>query len=404
MFAGQDRVKRVMSNNRFCKLNQYLHLSHNHTEVPRGEKGHNPVQKVLPLLDIMKVSCRTSYDLDRDLFIDEAMVCSKGQKHRRRSNSKKFAQWGFKVWTLAESKSGYIADFEVLRRKQGSGCYVQGVGFAIIDTFSKAYYNQHRHLYFDKFFSSVELLDHLSAHNTYACCTILSTRKGLPKKIKSPGELKRGESVMMQRGILVATVWRDKEDIHLISTNCQPTVTTVQRRIRKEKRDMPCPTAITMYNTCMQCVDAEEQPWLYERVGRHGKRSWHSFIWYMVGTAVNNAYILYKSSHQQLQPKNAKPLSHVDFRMRLLDQLIGGFTCRKNSSRVSTEPPVLEESTLPGHVLIHADKRRLCVNCVKLGRKTAKGHGKRTAYKCRICKVNLCKDGCLVEYHTKLMR
>ena len=403
-FAGQEQVIQVMSHNRFLMLNKYLHLSYNNTDVPPGGKGYNPFYKVLPLLDIMKISCHNSYDLDRDLYIDEAMVCFKGHKHVKVSHSATVAQRGLQVWTLVESKSGYIADFEVFDGKQGAYRYAQGVGFAIVDALGNAYYNQHRHLYFDKFLSSIELMDHLSAQNTYACCTITAKGKGLPRQIKSPGELEQGEAIMTQRGNLVAMVWRYKKDIRLLSTNCQPTMTTVQRYIYKNKRDMPCPTALTMYNACMRSVDGEEQPWSHDRVGRDVKQSWRAFMWYMVGIAVNNAYILYKSSYEQLQPKKSKPRSHFDFRMKLLDQLIGGFTSRKKSSRMATEPPVIEESTLTGHVLIHANKSRVCVNCVKLGRKTPRGLGKRSRFKCKICNVNLCKDGCLEEYHTSLMR
>ena len=132
-FAGQEQVIQVMSHNRFLMLNKYLHLSYNNTDVSPGGKGYNPFYKVLPLLDIMKVSCHKSYDLDRDLYIDEAMVCFKGHKHIKVSHSTTVAQRGLQVWTLVESKSGYIADFEVFDGKQGADRYAQGVGFAIVD-------------------------------------------------------------------------------------------------------------------------------------------------------------------------------------------------------------------------------------------------------------------------------
>ena len=281
-----------------------------------------PLHEVLPLLDIMKLSCHKSYDLDRDLCINEAMVTFRGCEFIRRTRTNKHTQNGFKVYTLAESKSGYIANFMVLDGKEDDCRYAQDVGFAIVDSLSNAYYKQHRHLYFDKLLSFIRLLENLSAKDTYACCTIAAKRKGLPWDIKSPDELEQGESAMMQRGNMIATVWYGRDYVRLVSTNCQPTMITVQRG----GGNVTYLTPITMYNSCMLSV-AEGKPWLHDFVGKASNKSLSAFLWYMIGIAVNNAYILYKSSHQLLpQQQNGDQLSDVDFRLELLDQLIGGFT------------------------------------------------------------------------------
>ena len=245
------RVKFYWSTNKFLgKLFifiRYLHVNDKEQQVPYGQQGYNPIHKVQPLVDIMKASFSSSYDLDRDLAIDEAIVDFKGRSHLKMYLPSKPVKWGFKVWTLAESKSGYVADFNIYTGKHAAPS-AHGLGYDVIDGLGRAHYGQFRHLYFDKFFSSIHLMDHLLANNTYACGMIRANRRGLPQEIKTPGKMKQGDAIMQQRNHLVATVWHDKKDIRMVSTNCQPAMTTVPRRVNRVVQDIPCPVAVTNYN------------------------------------------------------------------------------------------------------------------------------------------------------------
>ena len=65
---------------------------------------------------------------------------------------------------------------------------------------SRRYHYQFRHLYFDNFFSSVNLLEDLLAMNVYVCATIKKNHAQLPQMIKTSGRLQRGQGVMSQKG------------------------------------------------------------------------------------------------------------------------------------------------------------------------------------------------------------
>ena len=57
------------------------------------------------------------------------------------------------------------------------------------------YLYQYRHLYFDNFFTSVQLFRDLEVQHTYACGTVRANWVGLPEEIRYPQRLQRGESI-----------------------------------------------------------------------------------------------------------------------------------------------------------------------------------------------------------------
>jgi hypothetical protein len=57
----------------------------------------------------------------------------------------------------------------------------------------------------------------------YCCGTVRLNRRGMPEAIKAAKLKKRGQTITMQKGNLVATVWKDKKMVTYSSTNCDPT-------------------------------------------------------------------------------------------------------------------------------------------------------------------------------------
>ena len=109
--------------------------------------------------------------------------------------------------------------------------------------------HQNRHVYFDRYFTSVDLMEYLYQHDTYACGTVMPNRKGLPPAVKKAKLKTRGERIQMQKGPLMSTVWRDKRQIFMLSAN--------QERGADEETGVP--TVVTRYNICMGGVGKSDQ-------------------------------------------------------------------------------------------------------------------------------------------------
>ena len=98
-----DRIYR----DRFEEIIRYLHFVDNSNLPMRGHPSFSRLQKVQPVLTLIKKSMSQAYNLHCQLSIDEAMVPFKG-----RSSMKQYMpiKRGFKIWVIADALNGYFYD------------------------------------------------------------------------------------------------------------------------------------------------------------------------------------------------------------------------------------------------------------------------------------------------------
>ena len=81
-------------------------------------------------------------------------------------------KYGIKVWMAADTKNGYVSNFAVyLGQAENNRRRIHGLGYDVVMTMTEPFLNNYRHIFFDNFFTSTRLLDHLFAQNTYVCGT-----------------------------------------------------------------------------------------------------------------------------------------------------------------------------------------------------------------------------------------
>ena len=322
---------------------------------------------------------------------------------------KKPTKWGIKVWMLAESKTGYVSNFDVYLGKAPPSDQAElGMVTRVVLNISRPFHNSNRHLYFDNFFNSTELLEELLKVGTYGCGTLRANRYPRPYKVgRSCIKLRPGEIKQLQKGNLVATVWFDKRQVAILSTNCQPgEVVTVQRRTKEPPHikdvDIPAPTSI--YNQYMGGVDLSDQMRSYYPSGRPGKKWWRYLLWFLLDVSICNAFILERLSFHAIASKSRRSLLH--FKLELAKQLIGGFSGRKRypgrKRKFASHENAMALSNLPGHQQVRFQgRKRACVHCSNHGQKTPSGRTPETTYGCNRCGVNLCRSSCFLQYHTE---
>ena len=397
LFAGIPGIIKIMTRARFLKLQRYLHLNDNSTIKERCHPEYDSLHKIRPLLSRVQDTIKECYNPGQNLAIDESKVGFMGRSSTKQNLLDKPAKGIFKVWSLADSSNGYVSGMDIYSGRRANPSN-NGLGYDVVTSLMADHMNKYHHCYFDSFFTSVKLLDDLLVANTYACGTIYANRVGLPAEIKTPRYVQRGESIKMQRKGMVAVVWYDKRDIRIISTNSQPTDHTVQRSGRN-LTDVTCPTAILNYQKNIGGVHHSDQLRGYYDIGRNAKKKWKCLMWHLLSICIVNSYIIYKETMQSF---GKRPQNQLQFRQKLINQLIGGFTSRKRDGRRGPDVPAVEEGQFPGHFLVRSTKR-VCRNCSQLGNKTIGGGAKQCAFKCQACDVNLCRGGCLIAFHTRHM-
>ena len=141
------------------------------------------------------------------------------------------------------------------------------------------------------------------------------------------------------------------------------------------------------------------RPGVSHDVGRGGKKFWKYIWWYLVNTALVNAYLLSRVSRLPAPPRRATA-TNLSFRMEVAEQLIGGFSARgqyKGKKRAAGPGVILQEN-LFGHGLEKRGKR-MCVQCKRTGTVTESGAPKRSIHFCTSCDVTLCPDPCFMDFH-----
>ena len=110
---GCDWISSTMSKNRYMAINRFLHLNDNAFAAPRNHPGYDPLHKVRPMIDMLRMVFGAYYNPERELSVDEAMIPFRGRSVFKQYIPSKPTKWGIKVWMICESRSGYCLDFDI---------------------------------------------------------------------------------------------------------------------------------------------------------------------------------------------------------------------------------------------------------------------------------------------------
>ena len=83
-----------------------------HITDPSEENKEDKLRKLRPLLDMMKGTCQLLFQPGRNMAVDERMVKSKARVEIRQFMANKPVRFGYKLWCMCDSATGYTVDFE----------------------------------------------------------------------------------------------------------------------------------------------------------------------------------------------------------------------------------------------------------------------------------------------------
>lgn len=389
-------ISKLMTVNRFGWILSNLHLNDNSVIPVRGSPGYNKLYKLQPYLDKLQNNFKKCFQPSRILSVDESMIKFKGRCSFKQYMPKKPIKRGYKVWILAD-KTGYVLNFEIYTGKKGNSTEKK-LGERVVLSMTEALCGYNHTIYFDNYFTSVDLMEQLKAKNILACGTVNKTRINLPK-FEDDKSLSRGYCDWWCKGELCAIKWKDKRCVYLLSNFHNPeSIITVKRRERDgSTSEITCPVAVADYNSNMNCVDKFDQMKAAYEIDRKSRKWWHRIFFYLLDTCVVNASILYKKLN--LPPKTMK-----QFRREVIDGLISN-----RFIQVSPKPhfPVLHPNkkqklsheirlTSAAHQPQRTTRRR-CALC------STKKKPIRSDWACITCNVALClgKDkDCFQKFHS----
>ena len=266
---------------RFKVLLSCLHVNDNTKAVPRDQPGYNHLHKIRPMINRLHHTWRTCYNPPWEQSIDEAMVGFKGRNAMKQYMPMKPTKRGFKVWCCC-SPNGLMNDCEVYegstgQKREGS------LGTAVVLGLAKYIYDKGHHLFYDNYFSSVDLAQELLSHKTYCCGTARSNRKNYPAALKRV-TLERGQHKSQLVGSVHCIVWKDRRNIDFIQTICHPSKTGIVLRKNKDgtRTAVNCPLAAKLYNEHMGGVDLADCKRQVYTCSRKAKKWWHRLLYFFL--------------------------------------------------------------------------------------------------------------------------
>ena len=224
-FFGQDFVRASGRNRtRFMNILTALHLCDfeldRQNEITKSRKEPcDHLFKLKPIINDLQLACRSHFVPDQNISIDERMVAFKGRIEMKQYIKDKPTKWGFNLWVLASSDTGYTFKFQVYTGKCLTPT-IHGLGYDVVMELMDGHFRQGYHLFCDNFYSSPKLCTDLLHRRCFSTGTIRENRIGFPKNLGYPLSLKseRRTSRWFGDGQTVFVKWKDTKVVCVISS------------------------------------------------------------------------------------------------------------------------------------------------------------------------------------------
>lgn len=317
---GNEMVIQSMRRDRFIEIMKFMHCADNN-EINQNDK----MWKLRPLVDKLKANFLKYFIPTEHINFDESMVKYFGKHSCKQFIRGKPIRFGYKVWCL-NADNGYLIQFDIY---QGSGTttneiYELKFGKAatplvtMLDDLPENVKNLPYQIYIDNLFTGLPLLTYLKQRGYGATGTMRVNRvpSDCPmtdkKKFK---KFERGhiESTIAKDSGVMLVRWNDNAVVTMASTSygVNP-LASVKRYSKSEKKlvnvNQPC--AIKSYNAHMGGTDRMDEDISRHRIGIHGKKWYWPLLTWLIDAAVNNAWVLYKSS--------GRPTTNLNFRRHIV--------------------------------------------------------------------------------------
>ncbi|XP_046974849.1 piggyBac transposable element-derived protein 3-like [Vanessa cardui] len=263
-----SKIADVMTLKKFQSIRRYIHFNDNLKDD--GDRYY----KIRPLVEKVRRNFALNIPEGKRFSIDEMMVPYKGTRagSRKQYVRNKPKKWGFKFFVRA-SPSGLVHDFLIYGGEDTFRLHTftekekgMGLGAKVVIALANSIKQKPCSvIYFDNFFTSIELMHHLrSEYGIFSLGTVRTNRlRGAEKKLPSDKELKKkgrgafAQVVSNEHNIAVVK-WFDNKFVVAVSTyvDAYP-VQNIMRYKKEEKKKalVTCPNLIKHYNGNMGGVD-----------------------------------------------------------------------------------------------------------------------------------------------------
>lgn len=411
-----EAIARNMTRDRFFSIRSNLKVVVD-GDVTAAERNLDKFWKVRPLMNKVKNAC-LSLPREKTVAVDEQMipftgVCAMKQFVRGKPNPE-----GLKNFVCA-APDGLVIDFELY---QGKNTFLEdnyknlGIGPSAVIRLTQTLLPG-THLYFDRYFTTLPLLEHLHQQKMYGTGTIMKSR--IPSAVhltsdKMMSKMGRGasEQLLREDEKIIIVKWYDMKPVLLASTGqgSQP-YDECKRWSKKEAKyiQVPRPNIVSKYNECMGGIDLIDRMISYYRIQARCKKWTVRVILHFFDLAMANSWILYRRDKKRLNTTNRNIQQYLDFKIEFATYLLSdqndffldlprSLSTRANSKGRVDSPKVCDSPTLKRN-RHHFPAIASIKNSVRCKNQDCK---KKTKFFCEACNFFLCitsERNCFKDFH-----
>ena len=397
-------ARHFMSRNRFYSLLAMLHIVD-----PCTEDKTKRLKKVNEFIEDFREKCKSLYQPYQHVAVDERLVKSKHRSGIRQYIANKPAKFGLKLWVIADSKNGYTYDFYVYTGKCGE-VYSNGLGYHVVMKLVAPLLDQGYHMFFDNFYTSVQLLNDLHSMKTPSCGTVTENRKGFPASLKNgkvwARKKERGEMRWVRENELLALQWIDNKVVTMLSTiDSANEHVVVERKVKVnqkwEKVMVKKPYVVERYNAYMNAVDKSDQILAKYNLLRKTIKWWKTLFFHMIDIASVNSFILFqehrKSNRGKVSLHRPGRYSILEFREEIIRNIV-------DLDEYANPPIYKVVKDIGVYTSVHnpqfAETKRNCKVCYAKTKQTLKVFTFCSAPQCNVHLHFTKEKNCFQEWHT----
>ena len=219
-----------------------------------------------------------------------------------------------------------------------------------------SHYNQL--LYFDNWFTSILLMNHLATRGIWCCGTVWVPRIPGIKKTKDDDKnlIKKGRGAFEELKFIGHPIettyvkWFDNKIVNVFSTfaKSRPLSFVSQYDYKQgQKVHVQCPNIIKLYNSSMGVVDLADCLIELYRINIRSKKYDFRLIFLMIDMVIVNSWLLYKCDAFNLKTPQSEILHLAPFKLRIANCLMQeGIVCTETKRG---KPSLQSASCNPTH-------------------------------------------------------
>ena len=385
------------------RFNQIFWMLHLKTLPAQRTHPRIRLQLVSGFLEYINSKFLDYFTPGEQICVDESTIKFKGRISFITYNPKKPTKWGIRVYTLADSNTGYICgiipyygtftteNLQLIRPDLPTSTRIPLHLYTML--LEKIPGAQGHHMFTDRYYTSYILAEELRKLKCHLTGTILKNRKNLPILIKKP-KFHNKSTVAYRKGNILVLAWKDKRVVTCLTNWDNAGLTTVKRILRGGVEiNVKKPNVILNYIKYMGGVDRADQYASSYCFLRKSLKWWRKLFFWGLEISLINSYILYKATKEQ---RKERPISHLRYVKTIVKQLTENFGQTHQASTSCSEDIRLNGKL---HV-IQTGKRNDCRVC---SRRNESGKRHQTTYYCNTCpdKPGMHLGKCFTIYHTK---